>query len=84
MEPLGFAPGLHPLIKAIQEVGYKEIDLNSYQDGEGFMATETTTQKGRRADTYRTFLRPLWRRKNLKISRFSHTFKVMSSAYYLH
>ena len=57
-------------------MGYKELDLNSDQHGEGFMASEMTTDKGRRADTYRRFLGPLWRRENLKIARFSHVIKV--------
>ena len=76
VEPLRHAPGLKPFLDSVQEVGYNVFDLSSFQDGEGFMATEMTTDKGRRGDTYRRFLRPLWGRKNLKISRFSHVIKV--------
>ena len=42
----------------------------------GFMASDTTTYKGRRADTYTSYLKPIESRKNLKISRFSYVYKV--------
>lgn len=57
-------------------MGYDHVDINGEQQT-GFSLYQYTMRRGMRCSTAKAFLRPVRQRKNLHISLFSHTTRVL-------
>lgn len=74
------APWRTPLsiafLQAGQELGYDIRDINGAKQT-GFMLSQGTIRRGSRCSTAKAFLRPVRNRRNLHISLYTHTAKVI-------
>ncbi|ODM87284.1 Oxygen-dependent choline dehydrogenase [Orchesella cincta] len=75
VESVNFAPGLKEVFEAVNEWGYKILDLNAEQE-EGFSTLDATQNRGRRASSYSAYIEPILGRPNLSILRYSHVTKI--------
>ncbi|ODM98588.1 Glucose dehydrogenase [FAD, quinone] [Orchesella cincta] len=75
VEAVVYRPGLDDVLKAAQEKGYSIRDQNADQK-QGFSPLDLTQKRGVRFSTYRAYIRPNLRRKNLVIYRYTLVTKV--------
>ncbi|ODM86851.1 Glucose dehydrogenase [FAD, quinone] [Orchesella cincta] len=76
VESVNFAPGLKEVFEAVNEWGYKILDLNTEQE-EGFSTLDATQNRGRRrASSYSAYIEPILGRPNMRILRYSHVTKI--------
>ncbi|OXA39099.1 Glucose dehydrogenase [FAD, quinone] [Folsomia candida] len=73
------APFVENLMRAGEELGYRERDPNpGGPNTEGFAKMDLyLTENGRRSDAYHNFLKPVMPRANLAVRRFSHVTEIL-------
>ncbi|CAL8097220.1 unnamed protein product [Orchesella dallaii] len=75
VEPVRYRPGLDDVLKAATEKGYDIRDQNADQK-QGFSPLDLTQKRGMRFSTYRAYILPNQRRKNLVIYRYTFVTKI--------